>query len=132
VAGSQSDPKGTIGCSNEDSSRREARNMNHDDRVSAADRKEQIIEKATMLFYTNGYDNTSIRELAKATGLSVAGVYYFFKDKEEILFSILIQSINDLNDTILSAINEKDDPKKNLKRIIRKLLSHNIKQKGTL
>lgn len=103
--------------------------MNHDDRVSAADRKEQIIEKATMLFYTNGYDNTSIRELAKATGLSVAGVYYFFKDKEEILFSILIQSINDLNDTILSAINEKDDPKKNLKRIIRKLLSHNIKHK---
>jgi len=103
--------------------------MNHDDKISAADRKEQIIEKAIILFYTNGYDNTSIRELAKATGLSVAGLYYFFKDKEEILFTILIQSINDLNNTILSAIHEKDDPKNNVKRIIQRLLIHNIKHK---
>ena len=68
-----------------------------------------------------------IRELSKAAGLSVAGVYYFFKDKEEILFNILNQSAIDLNDTIRASINEKDDPQKNLRRLIEKMLRHVIK-----
>jgi AcrR family transcriptional regulator len=75
-----------------------------DIKLSVVERKVQIIEEATALFYKNGYDNTSIRELSKAAELSVAGVYYFFKDKEEILFSILNQSIIDLNDTIKTTV----------------------------
>ena len=98
-----------------------------DNKMTVMDRKERIIEEATILFYKNGYDNTPIRELSKATGLSVAGVYYFFKDKEEILFNILNQSAIDLNDTIRASINEKDDPQTNLRRLIEKLLRHVIK-----
>ncbi len=99
------------------------------DKKVAIDRRERIIEEATVLFFENGYDNTPIRELSKAAGLSVAGVYYFFKDKEEVLFSILKQSIIDLNDTIKAAICDEDDPQKNLRRIIENLLRHVIKHK---
>ena len=101
-------------------------------RMTFADRKEQIIEEATILFYKNGYDNTPIRELSRAVGLSVAGVYYFFKDKEEILFTILNQSIVDLNDTIKTALHENDDPQRNLRRLIESLLRHVIKHKMEL
>ena len=79
------------------------------------DKKERIIKAATEIFYLNGYDNTSIRELAQVAELSVAGVYYFFKDKEEILFDILYKSIIDQYETIKSAINEKDEPQKNIR-----------------
>jgi len=100
-----------------------------DEKKITVDRRESIIKEATLLFYTKGYDNASIRELTNAVGLSVAGVYYFFKDKEEILFTILNQSIDDLNDTIKGALREKDDPQKNLKRLIESLLRHVIKHK---
>ena len=56
-------------------------------RSTEQNRKELILETAQELFYRNGYDSTSVRELAKETGLSVAGVYYFFSDKEDILFT---------------------------------------------
>lgn len=102
---------------------------NDENKKTVIDKKERIIEEATVLFYKNGYDNASIRELSIAAGLSVAGVYYFFKDKEEILFCILHQSIIDLNDTIRAAIRENDDPQKNLTRIIESLLRHVIKHK---
>ncbi|NLB82517.1 MAG: helix-turn-helix transcriptional regulator, partial [Clostridiaceae bacterium] len=47
------------------------KNVNKDNNELFMNRKEQIIEKAKILFYKNGYDNTSMRELSKATGLSV-------------------------------------------------------------
>ena len=98
-------------------------------RETVVDKKERIIEEATVLFYKNGYDNTPMREVSKASELSVAGIYYFFKDKEDILYSILKQSIIDLNDTIKVSICERDDPKKNLKRIIENMLRHVVKHK---
>lgn len=104
-------------------------NKKEANKKTGVDRKERIIEEATVLFYRNGYDNTSIRELSKAAGLSVAGVYYFFKDKEEILFDILNKSSIDLNDTIKVVIHEKNDPQNNLRRIIESLLRHVIKHK---
>lgn len=100
-----------------------------DIKLSVVERKVQIIEEATALFYKNGYDNTSIRELSKAAELSVAGVYYFFKDKEEILFSILNQSIIDLNDTIKTTVREEDDPQKNIRNVIENLLRHVIRHR---
>jgi AcrR family transcriptional regulator len=102
---------------------------NDEAKMSVAERKAYIMEEATALFYKNGYDNTSIRELAKATGLSVAGVYYFYEDKEEILFSILNQSIIDLNDTLRISVCEGDDPFVNIRRIIENLLKHGIRHK---
>ncbi len=100
-----------------------------DGKEIVVDRKEKIIEEATILFYKNGYDNSSIRELSKAAGLSVAGVYYFFVDKEDILFYILKQSIIDMVETIKNAVSADDDPKTNLERIIKDLLRHVIKHK---
>ena len=98
-------------------------------KATYADRREKILEIATMLFYQEGYDNTSIRELSQAVELSVAGVYYFFKDKEEILFSILNQAIINLTTNIRNSIDEKDDPEQNIRRIIKNLLGHAINHK---
>ncbi len=94
-------------------------NANQD---SATDRRQKIIESATRLFYELGYDNASTRELAKAAGMSNAGIYYHFKDKEDILFSILDGSVNRLIHSLQTAIKAEDDPRVNLTRISRSLL----------
>lgn len=82
------------------------------------DRKEEITKAAAALFSENGYDNTSTRELAKAVDLSIAGLYYFFQNKEEILFTILNSSLNKFLVSIKSAVNENDHPQANITRII--------------
>lgn len=93
------------------------------------DRKKQLLDNAKLLFYENGYDNTSIRELSEASGLSNAGIYYFFKDKQDILFTILYNSVRNLNKAIKTAVCQDDEPQKNIKKMIGNLLRHVIDQK---
>ncbi len=48
--------------------------------------KERIASGAAALFLSNGYHNTSVREIAKKADLSVGSVFNYFTSKEEILF----------------------------------------------
>ena len=40
------------------------------------------------LMATNGFGQTSIRDVANASGLSLGGMYYYFKGKEDLLAQI--------------------------------------------
>ncbi len=48
--------------------------------------KERIASAAAALFSSNGYHNTSVREIAQKAGLSVGSVFNYFTSKEEVLF----------------------------------------------
>jgi AcrR family transcriptional regulator len=50
--------------------------------------KERIFETALNLFAANGFKATSIRDITRETGLSVAAFYNHFKSKNELLQSI--------------------------------------------
>jgi TetR/AcrR family transcriptional regulator, cholesterol catabolism regulator len=90
---------------------------------------EEILKIATKLFYENGYDNTPTRELAKAVGMSNAGIYYHYKDKNDILFHILNESTSRLYKTVRDAVIEEDDPIENLDRIISTLVKVVVESK---
>lgn len=90
------------------------------------DKRERILDEAVSLFYEKGYDNTSIRTLAEATGLSVAGIYYFFQDKEEILFELLKQAGEDLIESVSSSFDQSADPEIFLRRTVRNMLEHSV------
>ena len=44
---------------------------------------------ATEIFIEKGYKGTSLQDIAAASGITKAGIYHYFKTKEEILFDIL-------------------------------------------
>ena len=94
-------------------------------------RKQEIINASIKLFYEKGYDFTTTRELAVASNISAAGLYYFFKDKQEILFNILYDSVNNLYETLESTIKPNDDPLINVKRYIRSIISYVLQNKVT-
>ena len=52
------------------------------------DRREEIYSKTLELFIAEGYDNTPVSRIAEAIGLTKAGLYHYFKSKEELLFLI--------------------------------------------
>jgi TetR/AcrR family transcriptional regulator, cholesterol catabolism regulator len=48
----------------------------------------EIVEHATAVFYEKGYEGASMRELSRVSGMSLAGLYYYFESKEKLLYLI--------------------------------------------
>jgi AcrR family transcriptional regulator len=59
-------------------------------------RKKEIYRIATKTLWQKGYDKTTIRDIARATEMTTAGLYYYFKSKEELLFQILDSHMDDM------------------------------------
>lgn len=58
------------------------------------DIEEQIIKKSFNLFLVNGYEKTTIRQIADSVGIGRGHLYYYFKKKEDILLYIYKTILN--------------------------------------
>lgn len=52
------------------------------------ERLEHLLRTAARVFADKGYHATTMRDLARATGMSLAGMYYYVQGKDELLFLI--------------------------------------------
>jgi AcrR family transcriptional regulator len=50
--------------------------------------RDRIVEAATLMFLEDGYEKTSIRNIAEKIEYSPATIYLYFKDKDELFFAI--------------------------------------------
>jgi TetR/AcrR family transcriptional regulator, cholesterol catabolism regulator len=75
------------------------------------DRKEYILKHAAKVFSEKGYQLASLQDIAKKAKLSKAGVYHYFKSKEEILAHILISHSDKFTAELLSAIKASREKK---------------------
>jgi len=82
----------------------------------------ELLGAATALFAEKGFHNTSIRELASATDRSVAGLYYYFSGKEELLFQIQHHCYGTLLASVTTALKDIKRPEEKLITFI----SHHI------
>ena len=48
----------------------------------------EILTHATEVFCKKGYEGASMRDLSRVSGMSLAGLYYYFESKERLLFLI--------------------------------------------
>ena len=55
----------------------------------SGDTRERILDVATELFTEQGYEGTSLREIADRLGITKAALYYHFHSKDEILTTLL-------------------------------------------
>jgi len=63
-------------------------------------RRRLLLKEIAKLFYERGYEKTSIRDISRALGISNAGLYYHFKDKQEMLFAITSELIDEAIDDL--------------------------------
>lgn len=52
-------------------------------------KREEILDAALELFSRDGYDRVSVREIARVTGLTQAGLLHHFSTKEELFVEVL-------------------------------------------
>ncbi|HVO35444.1 MAG TPA: TetR/AcrR family transcriptional regulator [Gemmatimonadales bacterium] len=51
-------------------------------------RRENLLAVAARVFAARGYDRTTMRDLSRASQMSLAGMYYYVRGKEDLLFEI--------------------------------------------
>ena len=64
--------------------------------MSIGERYEGIVSAACGVIARRGFHQASIREIARAAGLSVAGLYHYVGEKDELLFLVLGRSLDRL------------------------------------
>jgi TetR/AcrR family fatty acid metabolism transcriptional regulator len=65
------------------------------------DKREAIIEAATSLFLSEGYETMTIAQVAKSAGVAVGTVYLYFKNKLEILYAVKEQWDSEFVQTVM-------------------------------
>jgi len=78
-----------------------------DTRVSANQNlrgKEAVLSSAISNFYALGFHGTSMRDIAKGSGMTVASIYHHFSSKQEILHEIMITVMSDLMSSTRAAL----------------------------
>ncbi|MCA5013134.1 MULTISPECIES: TetR/AcrR family transcriptional regulator [unclassified Enterococcus] len=73
---------------------------------------QSILETAKELFLTNGYKNTSTRDIAKAANITQPALYYHFSTKE-LLFVEINKQIGSQLKTAIEQIIQKNDSLEN-------------------
>jgi AcrR family transcriptional regulator len=51
-------------------------------------RRETLLGVAANVFAARGYHRTTMRDLSRASGMSLAGMYYYVRSKEDLLFEV--------------------------------------------
>lgn len=93
-------------------------------RPRAADydgKRKAILDRSAKLFAKNGYDRTSMAEVAGACRVSKALLYHYYVSKDELLFDILKSHLDDLIGAV-RAVDEKLTPKPRLRALVGALL----------
>jgi|GEM_PF-4196299 len=70
--------------------------------VSAVDKRELILNAAQDCLRDRGLKGLNIRDVAKAAGVSLGSVHYYFSSKEEILVEIFRQFVHRVSQATLS------------------------------
>lgn len=65
-------------------------------RRSGIESKKQIMKAGMAVFSQKGYAKASIREIARSAGISVGGVYIYFRNKEELYKSLISEKMTDI------------------------------------
>ncbi|UCG85542.1 MAG: TetR family transcriptional regulator [Gemmatimonadota bacterium] len=83
------------------------------------ERLHNLLRTAADVFAEQGYHATSMRDLAKATGMSLAGMYYYVRCKDELLYQVQERCFLSVLEGARRALEASTDPGDRIDRVIR-------------
>jgi AcrR family transcriptional regulator len=78
----------------------------------------RILVHATHVFCDQGYAAASMRDLSRASGVSLSGLYYYFESKEELLYLIQKHTFTTSVDRLRARLEEIADPADRIRMFI--------------
>jgi len=74
------------------------------------DKKADIFDSARELFYSKGFKDTNVSDIAKMAGIGVGTFYNYYSSKEELFLKVFIKENEDLKKRLVESVDLNDDP----------------------
>jgi AcrR family transcriptional regulator len=78
----------------------------------------EILTHATEVFCKKGYEGASMRDLSRESGMSLAGLYYYFESKERLLYLIQKHTFGTIVQRLKSRLEGIDDAEQRIRIFI--------------
>jgi TetR/AcrR family transcriptional regulator len=75
-------------------------------------RKNRLVDIAEEVFFSKGYNGTTIPMIAAAAGYNKRTIYLYFKDKEALFLAVVLRGLKQLHQSLRTAValEAEDDP----------------------
>jgi AcrR family transcriptional regulator len=81
-------------------------------------RRAEICRTAAQIFRDHGYDATSVSDLARALGITKAGLYHYFESKEALLFEITAYGLDRVHQDVIVPVRALRDPEERVRQLV--------------
>lgn len=81
-------------------------------------RLSEILAHATEVFCKKGYEGASMRDLSRESGMSLAGLYYYFESKERLLYLIQKHTFSTIVQRLKTRLEHVRDPEQRVRAFI--------------
>src|SRR5690242_21078125 len=92
----------------------------------------KLLHHAAHIFCEKGYEGASMRDLSRATGMSLAGLYHYFESKEELLYLIQKHAFTTIIDNLRRKLEGSPDPEERLLIFIHSHLEYSLANKEAM
>jgi AcrR family transcriptional regulator len=92
----------------------------------------EILTHATEVFCEKGYEGASMRDLSRATGMSLAGLYHYFGSKERLLFLIQEHTFTTIVENLKGRLEPVSDPEQRIRVFIQNHLEYFVANQSGL
>lgn len=100
--------------------------------AEGSDMLARILAEAARLFVARGYRGISMREIAEAVGISKAGLYYHFRDKEELFLAVLTANLGTVAQIVRDACRQDAGTRERIAQMLRALLALPANQRALI
>ena len=89
-------------------------------------RLSEILDYATEVFAEKGYEGASMRDLSRLSGISLAGLYYYFESKEKLLYFIQQHTFNTIMERLRQRLATSNDPETRIRIFVHNHVDYSI------
>lgn len=92
----------------------------------------KILAHATEVFDEKGYEGASMRDLSRASGMSLSGLYYYFESKEKLLYLIQKHTFTTIVDRLRERLDDVTDPEQRIRIFILNHLEYFLRNRKAM
>ena len=79
---------------------------------------QHILRHSAQIFAEHGFEGTSIRDISRATGVSLSGLYYYFESKQKLLYLIQNTSFTFIVERLQARLKQVREPEARLRTLV--------------
>ena len=95
-------------------------------------RLSKLLHHAAHIFCEKGYEGASMRDLSRAAGMSLAGLYHYFESKEDLLYLIQKHTFRTIIERLQGRLKESRDAEQRVRIFIENHLEYFLANKEAM